>query len=306
MNDWMKRSVGVSFHWTTHSVNTDGTALPFAGAVGAFDVDRFVRSLKKIGAGHVIFTLTHAEQYLAFPNEALESVLPGRTTKRDLIGEIIEALDKAGIRFIAYYNHSCNGGDDPLWKKACGYESAELDTFADVICGIVSFTARRYGRLLSGWWFDSAYSVDPRGPHNTISCDMGDWRFPWGKLISAAKAGSDGCAVAINAGIGSNFLYAPGQDYYCGETVDIHEIFRPDEVPGMIGHRWTCIDSLDWVFHKGRKSFAEPRFSVGEITDFVKSNLSAGRMTTFNMEIAQNGEINPKSLELFEMMRERL
>ena len=90
MNDWMKRSVGVSFHWTTHSVNTDGTALPFAGAVGAFDVDRFVRSLKKIGAGHVIFTLTHAEQYLAFPNETLESVLPGRTTKRDLIGEIIK------------------------------------------------------------------------------------------------------------------------------------------------------------------------------------------------------------------------
>ncbi len=303
---WMKNSVGVSFHWTTHSVLTDGTSLPFREAAERFDAVSFVRDLKSVRADHVIFTLTHAEQYLALPCGPLEELLPGRTAERDLIGEIAARLAEAGIRFIAYYNHSCNGGDDPAWKKACGYASADLDRFAGNICGIVSFLAGRYGKALSGWWFDSAYSVDPRGPHDTITCDMGGWRFPWDKLLSAAKSGHEDCAVAVNAGIGSNFLYASGTDYYAGETVDLEEVFRPDEINGVVGHRWTCLDSTDWVFHRGRGSFSAPRFPLETVCEFVRKNLASERMTTFNLEIAQDGAINPASLELFGEMKKRI
>jgi len=201
--EWMRTSVGVSFHWTSHwkngALGPDGKRLSYEDAINGFDTDRFVNALKKIGADHCLFTLTHAEQYLAFPNEVLESLLPGRTTKRDLIGEIIDGLHAEGIRFIAYYNHACNVHQDAPWEKACGYAEGihgDLDLFAKNICDIVSFTAKRYGEKLSGWWFDSGYSLDPRGPHNSISCEMGDWQFPWENLICAAKSGNPACAVA--------------------------------------------------------------------------------------------------------------
>ncbi|MBR5742944.1 MAG: alpha-L-fucosidase, partial [Clostridia bacterium] len=275
MNDWMRSSVGISFHWTTHSVLPDGGSLSFAGAAERFDAESFVKTAAESGADHVIFTLTHAEQYLALPCAALEAILPGRTTRRDLIGEIAAGLRKKGVRFIAYYNHSCNGDDDLPWKEACGYAASDLDRFAGNVASIVADIAARYGENLAGWWFDSAYSVDPRGPHDTITCDMGDWRFPWEDLIRAAKSGNAAAAVAINAGIGSNFLYAPRQDYYAGETVDPDEIFRPDELPGIVGHRWICLDSLDWVFHRGRERFSAPRFSPEELCRFTRRNLEA-------------------------------
>ena len=144
--DWMKTSVGVSVHWTTHTAARDGSRATYAQAVEGFDAARFVRSLKQAGAQHCIFTLTHAEQYLALPCAPLEEILPGRTTGRDLIGEVAEGLAREGIRFIAYYNHSCNGEDDPAWKAACGYAAGEkgnLDAFAGRIAGIVRTKGRQ-------------------------------------------------------------------------------------------------------------------------------------------------------------------
>jgi len=309
--EWMKQSVGIAVHWTSQSACVNGMCMPYQQAVESFDVKRFVSTVVESGAGHCLFTLTHAEQYLAFPNEPLERLLPGRTTRRDLIGEIADGLSEAGIRLIVYYNHSCNDMDDPVWKEACGYAAGihgDLDAFAQNIIDIVEFTARRYGQKIAGWWFDSAYSVDPSGPENTISCDMGDWKFPWKRLFQAAKAGNPNCAVCCNAGVGSNYLYSPDQDYYPGETVDINEQFAPEEVPGMIGHRWTTIDSTDWVFSASAaaRGFAPMRFSTDELSDFVADNLAKGRMTTFNMEVDQTGLINPAALEQFARIMEKI
>lgn len=302
--EWMKKSVGVAFHWTSESACVDGTHLPYQEAVERFDVNRFVADVAGVGAGHCLLTLTHAEQYMAFPNKPLERLLPGRTAGRDLIGEIADGLNAAGVRFLAYYNHSCNEQDDPVWERASGYSKGidgDMDVFAQNILDIVSFTSRRYTGKISGWWFDSAYSVDPKGPHNTISCRIGDWQFPWEGLYRAAKSGNPDSAVSINAGVGTNFLYSPFQDFYAGETVDIHQTFTPEEVPGMIGHRWTTIENTKWVFDvaSARQGFADPRFPLEEVAAFTADNLARGRMTTFNMEIDQLGVINPKSLDQF-------
>lgn len=304
--DWMKNSMGIGFHWTSQSVCTDGRHLSYQEAVDQFDVNRFISDIVRCGAGHCLITLTHAEQYLAFPNEPLERLLPGRTAQRDLIGEIADGLHEAGVRFIAYYNHSCNELDDPLWEIASGYKAGvggDLDAFARNICDIVAFTARRYGERLDGWWFDSGYSVDPHGPHNTISCDMGDWQFPWDQLLRAARSGNEHCAVCINAGIGSNFLYWPDQNYYPGETVALDQPFTPEEAPGIISHRFTTIDNTGWVFEDASQGFADPRFCDEAVARFVADNRAHQRMTTFNMEIDQRGVINPKSLSQFSRIR---
>lgn len=304
---WMRGSFGLSVHWTSKTVCLNGTSIPYSEAVDCFDPGRFAGDLAAAGAKHCIFTLTHGEQYLALPHPLLDKLLPGRTAKRDLIGELIVALAKYRIRFIAYYNHSCNGTGDPAWKKACGYADGihgNLDGFAENICGIVAYIARRYGSGIAGWWFDSSYSVDPRGPHNTVSCEMGGWRFPWKALADAAKSGHRDCAVTFNAGVGSRFLYAPCQDYYAGEAVRLDEPFVPDAVSGMRDHRWICADSPDWLLSAKNCAggFAPPRFSVQEMRDFLKEHREAGRMVTFNLQIDQEGILNPSVLDAVKRM----
>lgn len=308
--NWMKQSIGISFHWTSHSLQPDGSCLPYSQAVEQFDVRKFTETLKSAGVQHIIFTLTHAEQYLPFPCKTLERLMPGRTTERDLLGELMDSLRQAGIRFIAYYNHSCNGADDIPWKKACGYDAGiegDLDAFAQNICDIVGEIACRYGKSLAGWWFDSAYSVDTRGPSNTVSCNIGNWKMPWDKLVAAAKSGHSDCAVSINAGVGKTFLYYP-EDYYCGETVKIDAEW-PEELPDIIGHRWICIDNPAWVYTASgslENRFSAPRFSDKDVLHFIQDNLNASRMTTFNMEITQNGIINPYSLEQLDRVKKML
>ncbi len=295
---WMIGSYGISVHWTADTVCQDGTALPYEEAVNQFNPEAFADSIADAGAKHCIFTLTHAKEYLALPHPVLEKILPGRSTKRDLIGEIIDALDKRDIRFIAYYNHSCNGNGDAEWKEACGYAAGikgNLDQFAENICGIVEFIARRYGNKLCGWWFDSSYSVDPNGPYNTVTCDMGDWQFPWEALAAAARSGNQDCAVTFNAGVGTRFLYAGCQDYYAGETVSLDEVFLPEAEKNMQDHRWICADSADWLFTAKNyaNGFSELRFPAEELKAFRSQHCAAGRMVTFNFQIDQLGNINP-------------
>ena len=121
--DWMRGSFGLSVHWTAQCAMEDGTHLPFEEAVNGFDVKRFADVLEAVGARHCIFTVAHGLQMLPCPNAALDAIDPGRTTKRDLIGEIIAELGRRGIRFIAYYTHACTGGSAPVmaWKRKCAY-----------------------------------------------------------------------------------------------------------------------------------------------------------------------------------------
>ena len=98
------------------------------------DAFAYAETLAAVGARHCIFTLTHAKQYLPFPLAELDRILPGRTAGRDLVGDLVRELHARGIRFIAYYNHSCNGNDDVEWKRACGYAAGvagNLDRFAE-------------------------------------------------------------------------------------------------------------------------------------------------------------------------------
>lgn len=300
---WMAGSIGVSSHWTADTLRRDGSRPLFGEAVAAFDPQTYAGVLASAGATHCIFTLAHARQFLPMPLHELDRILPGRTAARDLVGDLIEALSARGIRLIAYYNHSCNGGNDPAWKEASGYAGGAagggLDRFADNICSIVASISERYGDGISAWWFDSGYSIDPRGPHDTITCDMCDWRFPWDALAAAARSGNPRAALAFNSGVGQNFAYTDRFDYYAGEAVQLDEPFAPPPLPGKQDHRWICLDSPDWVFAKVPPETGfevPPRFTDDALAAYIREHAAAGRMVTFNILIDAAGRINQAPL----------
>ena len=219
--DWLAACrLGLSVHWTAKSAPRHGAACNFQDAVDRFRLDDFLAAVDRSGVDYVIFTATHALQMLPCPHPVVDGILPGRTAKRDLLGELAQGLAARGKKLIVYYNHSCNQADDPPWERAVGYHDPTKDRFTDNILSVVRWLGERYGQLIQGWWFDSSYSLDVRGPGNSVSTDMTGFAFPWERLTVAAKAGHAGRLVTYNAGF-NTFLYTEHQDYWAGEMTNL-------------------------------------------------------------------------------------
>ena len=89
--DWLSKCrFGIGVHWTAQTVPRRGPPRAFQEAVDRFDIDGFIRAVEYAGADYVLFTATHALQMLPAPHPALDSILPGRTCKRDLIRELAD------------------------------------------------------------------------------------------------------------------------------------------------------------------------------------------------------------------------
>jgi len=296
---------GIAAHWTAQSLPRFGEPLPFDEAVANFDAESFVERIANIGARYLLFTSAHALQMLPAPCNAIDELAPGRTCRRDLLGDLMRACQKRDLHFLLYYNHSCNHGDDPEWENAVGYHGADKNVFADNICRIVAELGERYGEDLKAWWFDSSYSVDPRGPVNMVSTDLKGWQFPWENLAAGAKAGAPQRLVTFNAGMTGHersFLYSDHQDYLAGEVNDL--VDPPTArfgVGGLQEHRWVCLDNSGWVRTPENSRLdsplASPRYTVEEVANYLRQSSAHGVPVTFNLDIAQGGEMNPDSLE---------
>lgn len=297
--DWFAaKRYGLCVHWTAYSMPRTGERVGFQDAVRAFDIDAFVDGVLKSGAEYLIFTVTHALQMFPCPNPRVDQILAGRTCKRDLLGEIGERLDEAGIPMIMYYNHSCNRAEDPAWEHAVGYHGESKEAFAANILDIVAWMGERYGRSLPAWWFDSSYSLDPRGPENRVSCELNGFQFPWEDMAAAAKTGNPNRLVTFNAGVDQTFLYTDHQDYWAGETNDLnHPPTGRYLENGLQWHGLTCLDEQTWVHTQANSPVPAPLYSDEELLSFVRTCMSSSAPMTFNVGIYQDGHLAEESVE---------
>ena len=146
--DWLVAGkYGLMFHWTSQTQPRHGRALGYQAAVDAFNVPRFVQTVAAAGAGHVILTTSHAEYYWPGPNAAIDKVLTGRTCKRDLIGELADALARHGIRLMLYYHP---GHDDTAWWSRTGFDKPDKAAFFRQWQAVIEDAGKRYGQRLAG------------------------------------------------------------------------------------------------------------------------------------------------------------
>ena len=179
-----------------------------------------------------------------------------------------------------------------------------MDRFAECVCDIVREISVRYGDGISGWWFDSGYAVDPRGIHNTVSTNMGDWQFPWEMLCTAAEAGNPNAAITINAGIGEHFRYCHAIDYWAGEMdqLDDMPVCSTDD---LLQTRWLPIEGNHaWVLGEHCEAFLPSAYEAEDIKRYLEIQLKSGNMVTFNVLTDRDGTFNPKIAAFFEALRE--
>jgi hypothetical protein len=301
-------SFGVSTHWTTQSqpVGEDDWE-PFEEAVAQFSPSNYVDQIAAAGAQYVIFTATHALQVLPAPCAAIDRIAPGRTTKRDLIGELADACRSRGLHFILYYNHSCNRGDDAAWEYSVGYHATNKSRLVRNLLDILRELGTRYGSRVQAWWFDSCYSLDPSGPNNSVTTDLHGFQFPWEQWTAAAKTGYKGRLVTLNPGVLKDFLYTTHQDYEAGEVNDLVAAPSSRFTPGHLqGHRWVCLDNPRWVHDRVMTPLAAPRYPLSSVVDYVRVCNKSKVPVTFNIDIDRTGLLSAKSLTLLRDVKNQL
>jgi hypothetical protein len=301
-------SFGVSSHWTASSqpVGEDDW-VPFEDAVSRFDVSRYVDRIADAGAQYIIFTTTHAKQMLPAPCAAIDRIAPGRTTKRDLLQDLADACHSRQLRFIGYYNHSCNHGDDPDWEYAVGYHAKDKSRLVSNLTGILSELGTRYGSKLDAWWFDSCPALDPRGVYDAVSTDMHGFQFPWEEWTAAAKAGYDARLVTLSSAMLTHFLYSTHQDYEAGEANDLVAVpssqFTPDHLQA---HRWVCLDNPEWIHYRVMTPLAPPRFRLDSVAQYVSTCNKSKVPVTFNIDTDRTGLMSQESLALLHKVKSQI
>ena len=299
---------GISSHWTAQSqpVGADDW-LPFEQAVSQFSVERYLDQVTSAGAEYVLFTSVHALQMMPAPCAAIDRVMPGRTTKRDLIGDLADACHARGLRFILYYNHSCNFGDDPIWEYRVGYHEPDKSRLTANLLGIVRELSARYGERLDGWWFDSCSRLDPMDWQEKTGTEWHGFRFPWDEFADTAKTGHPGRLVTLRPGLMHHYVYSTHQDYEDGEAG------APIAVPScqftqehLQGHRWICLDNAGWVHSKVMTPLMAPAWHKAHILDYVRTCNNVKVPVTFNVDIDRTGLLSPESLAMLREVKKKL
>lgn len=284
--DWLtKTGYGLMFHWTSQSVNPDGSNKPFTQAVNDFDVKKFADMVEETGAGYVMFTIGHAQQYCPAPIKSWEKCHPGKTTQRDLIAEMADALNAKGIRLILYMNSYGTA----KFGKIDNFEFYK--TFTDILkeCG------DRYKGKVAGYWFDCWYQIFEGFPD-----------IPFEDFFKATKTGNKDRIICLNSWIYPSV--SPWQEYWAGEVaspvaVPENGFMKGGPAPDL-PYQALLIMEPYWVQEKAE--MPKPRFNSSELSQYIKNCMNNGGAVTINLGIYQNGTVGEKALEVMKEVRQQI
>jgi hypothetical protein len=280
---WMSDSgYGLMFHWTSQSVQSDGSKKTFDSAVKDFDVTKFGEMVNQTGAGYVMFTIGHAEQYCPAPIKAWEILHPSKTTSRDLIMEIADELGKYDIRLMLYLNSPLLAGLGKVDTR--GYYKNHKAVLSEI--------GNRYKQKIAGYWIDSWYQGFEEYP---------DFNFK--ALFRLFKIGNRDRVFCLNSWIYP--AVTPWQEYWAGETASPvalpqNGFMKDGPVPDLPYHALLIMEPY-WVQEKAE--MPDPRFTAEELGKYITECQENGGAVTVNLGIYQDGTVGQKALQVMKEVR---
>ena len=270
--DWMAQAgFGVALHWTSQSIpSTGGSPAAYCTAVDNFNVNTLAQQLSDAGAGYLLFTISHAQQFFAFPSAKLDSVISGRTCTRDLYSDIYDAIHPLGIKLMFYYP-SIATDYDPNWQAASQWNSNPA-AFAQLQYDLVTEIGNRYGTKLDGWWVDNCYD----GGYGT--------KYNFSTYANALRSGNANRLVTFNLKGQSTWDSTTAQgiaDYQAGESIDLNRL-PSSRYSGEGGTQWQTLVAMDnnnWVLDSG---FPSPSFSDQSVINYAANVAAQQGAFTYN------------------------
>jgi hypothetical protein len=300
---------GIFVHWSALSHGFTGNeprAKWFQKSVDIFDVKVFADAIEHTGAAWVTFTATHQGFYWPGPSAAIDKIAPGRTAKRDLLGEIIDELDGRDIRTLFYLHTGYNGYDPEVWREALGANDVDTTRFSDNIEAILRECSLRYGEKLMGFgYMDGALA----------------WDYPlrpsWEGWARAIKAGNSKAAVGLSSNRGptvSPFSELAVTDGGSELRQPDPQLIGPGTQLGDVTPAWWCLmDQGGWFINRPMRGQwgPGPVHSTEEYVDFFERMADARIPVTINLlltaDVTDDHPIfNPKCMAVMEEVRKAL
>lgn len=168
-NWYQQARYGLFSHYTYGSptypetIYRDGTHPVSVTELAAnFDVARYVADAASFGVDYLTITTWHYAMNALYPSTVLASYLPGHTSTRDVIQEIIDAAKPLGIRVMLYI-HLTDGHDLTAEEQtATGWNDATNNyaAWGTFINALVTELGQRYTTDIDGFWVDMARSPE--------------------------------------------------------------------------------------------------------------------------------------------------
>ena len=271
--------------------------------VNGFDVERAVEQVKETAAGYYILTIGQNTGFYCSPNETYDRIVghdPPHTSRRDLIGEMADALDAAGVRAMAYLpSHAaardrqaaealvCTPDwDASQWQLRPGTYFRAKDTdrrlseFQRNWEAVIREWSERWGRKIHGWWIDGCYYADTMYRHDDAP--------NFASFAAALKAGNPDSIVACNPGVKMPIIrHSASDDYTAGEVNDLPAWFRHRSTDGTVdGAQLQVLSFLGEYWCGGA-----PRFPDELAVGYTKYVNQQGGAMTWDVPIDRHGII---------------
>lgn len=291
--DWLVQTgYGLMFHWTSQSVQPDGSNKKFEDAVNDFDVDKFADMVEETGAGYVLFTIGHAEKYCPAPLKSWERIHPGQTTQRDLIEEIANALHKKDVRLLCYLA----GPGTFKFPKQSMLTNDGKQAFVDNYTDILTEMGNRYQDKIMGYWFDSWYRIFEGWPD-----------VPFEDFFKVSKTGNKDRIICLNPWIYPDV--SPWQDYWSGEVQDPiglpeNGYMKNGSSPHLPYHTLLTMEKHLWVQREAEIS--DPKFTPEQLSTYIKGCMDNGGFVSINLAIYQDGTVGEKALQVMKEVKKTI
>ncbi len=163
--------VGRPYEWGSTTWSDGSSVASLDELADNLDVDDLARTATAMRAQYLQFTAWHANMNVLFPSAVMDRRLPGHASRRDVIGDLIEALRPTDIKLILYihpsdgHDFSREDQDRAGWNDGQGFE--RWNAF---INEVVAEVVDRYGADIAGYWIDGGLppQVDPARLRRTV------------------------------------------------------------------------------------------------------------------------------------------
>lgn len=306
--DWFQSAKwGVMWHFLADqpsaSTAADMTVERWNALVDGFDIPALVQILKDAKAGYLLFTIGQCSGFFCSPNatyDGIVGVTPSRLSKRDLIGELADALDAVGIPFMAYLpSHAPShhreavealrftpAWDPSKWGLKPGTYSQEkpvddrLSEAQQNWEAVIREWSLRWGRKVRGWWIDGCYYADRMYRHP----DAPNFQ----SFASALKSGNPESIVAFNPGVVVPVIrYTECDDYTAGESNVMVTPNRHHPFDRFIdGAQFHVLSYLGNYWCHGN-----PRYPDALVSEYTRYINSFGGVVTWDVPLSTQGSI---------------
>ncbi|MCE5327042.1 MAG: hypothetical protein LLG01_11585 [Planctomycetaceae bacterium] len=273
--DWLFKSAwGVMFHYVSGSRYMNvASPRQWNEIVDTFDADALAGQLADVGAGYLLLTVAQWPP-LNGPSVVFERfarVERPACTRRDLLADVAEALDKKRLTLMAYVTY----GTPAAVKEPQGDEPRVPTWWTDTMEEL----SLRWGKSVRGWW------IDGNEGNEAIN----------GRIARACRAGNAEALLAFNKphGFQRNSIY---ENYTAGDTP-----YPPEaRCQGRWADKdlqWHMLSFLGFNWGPSLSRPNNPRYDTQTVVDLTANLLRSGGIVTWDVPPLTNGLIDPVYLE---------